>query len=38
LPGIGSRHRYLNVARTMPRSPCEPHKISLTRHQVPARA
>jgi transposase-like protein len=29
---------YLNVALTKPRSPCEPHKIRLTRHQAAARA
>ena len=28
----------LNVARTKPQSPCELHKIRLTRHQVSARA
>ena len=28
----------LTVARTMPRSPCEPHHIRLSRPQVPARA
>src|SRR6266446_6529541 len=28
----------LNVALTKPKSPCEPHKIRLTRHQAAARA
>ena len=29
---------FLNVARKKPRSPCEPHKIRLTRDHVPTRA
>jgi hypothetical protein len=29
---------YLTVALTKPKSPCEPHKIRLTRHQAAARA
>jgi hypothetical protein len=38
LLSVKRRTSYLNVALTKPKSPCEPHKISLTRHQAAARA
>ena len=35
---MGNHEYYLNVALTKPKSPCEAHKIRLTRHQAAARA